>query len=84
EDPEDGFTCQMDGLKRRLYDIWIPDEQLIIRARDVKFDERDSAAVLSTDDDLYIAELVDPPLRKRAVALLTFLLHRCSLQLRTQ
>ncbi|KAG5964082.1 hypothetical protein E4U56_002481 [Claviceps arundinis] len=55
-----GRLVGMDGPKCRLYEIWLPDEERIVRARDVKFDEGDSPTDLSPPESPYIAELVDP------------------------
>ncbi|KAG5972261.1 hypothetical protein E4U56_006146 [Claviceps arundinis] len=54
------LSAERAGRTLRLYEIWLPDEERIIRARDVKFDESDSPTPLPSADNLYIAGLVDP------------------------
>ncbi|KAG6219916.1 hypothetical protein E4U26_007039 [Claviceps purpurea] len=57
---EVGRLVGMDGPKCRLYEIWLPDEERIVRARDAKFDEGDFPTQLPSAESTYIAELVDP------------------------
>ncbi|KAG5962611.1 hypothetical protein E4U56_003294 [Claviceps arundinis] len=48
-----GRLVGMDGPKCRLYEIWLPDEKRMFRARDVKFDESDSPAPLPSAENIY-------------------------------
>ncbi|KAG5956998.1 hypothetical protein E4U56_006183 [Claviceps arundinis] len=55
-----GRLVGMDGPKCRLYEIWLPDEERIVRARDAKFDEGNFPTLPPSAESTYIAELVDP------------------------
>ncbi|UNI16694.1 hypothetical protein JDV02_003108 [Purpureocillium takamizusanense] len=57
-----GFLVGLEGLHGHIFKVWLPDQELIVRARDDRFHET-SGAVQSqrTDDVEFEAELVDNP-----------------------